>query len=147
MKALILAAGKGTRFTSSRDAHFGLPQEPAHKCLSQIEQRCVIEFSLDAAIEQRALFHTEAKLPRDDAAPGPRGQIVEFGTILASDLQQILESRCGNECRARPFALQQCVGGHRGAVDDVGPRCSRRTVNSCTMYSIGMSASTSGSRR
>ncbi|CAN5750013.1 UTP--glucose-1-phosphate uridylyltransferase AglF [soil metagenome] len=52
MKALVLAAGKGTRFTSSRDVHFGSPQAPAHKCLSQIEQRCVIEFSLDAAIEQ-----------------------------------------------------------------------------------------------
>lgn len=51
MKALILAAGKGTRFASSRDAHFGRTQEPAHKCLTQIGHRRVADFSLDTAVD------------------------------------------------------------------------------------------------
>lgn len=51
MKALILAAGKGTRFASSRNDHFGDVQEPAHKCLTQIGHRRVADFSLDTAVE------------------------------------------------------------------------------------------------
>ena len=52
MKALILAAGKGTRFAHSRDQHFGTAQAPAHKCLTQIGHRRVIDFSLDTAVDQ-----------------------------------------------------------------------------------------------
>lgn len=51
MKALILAAGKGTRFASSRNTHFGAEQAPAHKCLTQIGHRRVADFSLDTAVD------------------------------------------------------------------------------------------------
>lgn len=51
MKALVLAAGKGTRFAGSRDAHFGSQQAPAHKCLTQIGHRRVADFSLDTAVD------------------------------------------------------------------------------------------------
>lgn len=51
MKALILAAGKGTRFASSRNTHFGSEQAPAHKCLTQIGHRRVADFSLDTAVD------------------------------------------------------------------------------------------------
>lgn len=51
MKALILAAGKGTRFNGSRNDHLGAPQAPAHKCLTQLGHRRVADFSLDTAVD------------------------------------------------------------------------------------------------
>jgi len=51
MKALVLAAGKGTRFAGSRNAHLGNVQAPAHKCLTQIGHRRVADFSLDTAVD------------------------------------------------------------------------------------------------
>lgn len=51
MKALILAGGYGSRFSSSRAAHLGEPEAPDHKCLTQIGHRRVIDFSLDTAVD------------------------------------------------------------------------------------------------
>lgn len=50
MKALVLAGGYGSRFSSSRAAHLGEPEAPVHKCLTQIGHRRVIDFSLDTAV-------------------------------------------------------------------------------------------------
>ncbi|MBV7329460.1 NTP transferase domain-containing protein [Chloroflexi bacterium TSY] len=51
MKALILAGGYGSRFSSSLAAHLGEPETPVHKCLTQIGHRRVVDFSLDIAVE------------------------------------------------------------------------------------------------
>lgn len=51
MKALILAGGYGSRFASSRAAHLGEPEAPAHKCLTPIGHRRVIDVSLTTAVE------------------------------------------------------------------------------------------------
>jgi hypothetical protein len=44
--------------------------------------------------------------------------IVEIGTSLAGDGEGVFESCSGDESDARPFALEQCVGGNGGAVAD-----------------------------
>lgn len=51
MKALVLAGGHGSRFSSSRAAHLGEAETPMHKCLTQIGHRRIIDFSLDTAID------------------------------------------------------------------------------------------------
>jgi len=51
VKALILAGGYGSRFASSLATHLGEPDVPVHKCLTQIGERRIIDFSLDTAVD------------------------------------------------------------------------------------------------
>ena len=51
MKAIILAAGKGSRFTSSIPSCPAQSTAPAHKCLVQLDGRPILNFSLDAATQ------------------------------------------------------------------------------------------------
>jgi len=51
MKAIILAAGLGSRFTSSIETQEGQPATPLHKCLAKVGDRRILDFSLDTAVD------------------------------------------------------------------------------------------------
>ena len=68
------------------------------------------------AIEQNPLFDSETKLTGHQRNGKGRGQVVEFGPILAPDRNQIFESLGRDKGGACTFALEQRVGGHSGAV-------------------------------
>jgi hypothetical protein len=67
-----------------------------------------------------ALPHGEAQLARDQRGRPVPGQVVEGRAVLPADLDHVPESLGGHQRRAGPAALEQRVGGHRGAVREAG---------------------------
>ncbi len=55
-------------------------------------------------------------------------EIVETGPILAADLQEILKPGGGDQGDGRPLPLEQAVGRHGRAVNDLIPLLSQRLL-------------------
>ena len=72
-----------------------------------------------AAIGHHPLGHLSPVRPRDQGIWFSGVEIVEGRAPLAGDLQQIPEPTGGNERGLCPSALEQRVGGDRGAVGEV----------------------------
>ncbi len=74
----------------------------------------------DVAVVVGAFENAEAQGGGDNGRARLGSEIVEFGAVLARDLEDIFESRGGDQGGAGAFALEQRVGGDGGPVDDVG---------------------------
>jgi hypothetical protein len=55
---------------------------------------------------------------RDQRVRTRRAQCIKLRTVLPADLDDVFEACVGDERDARAFALEQCVGGHRGAMNE-----------------------------
>ena len=65
---------------------------------------------------------TPSRIPGSASGAGSVGErVVQRGAVLAGDLDQRLETGVGHQQRPGPPTLQQSVGGHGGAVEQVGP--------------------------
>ena len=69
------------------------------------------------AVVVHPLRRPETELPLHQGAWLVLEQVVQGGAGLASDLQDVLKAAGGDQRRPGATSLQQCVGGHRGAVD------------------------------
>ena len=91
------AAGRAQRLDGG--AHIGVAELLAH-----------------AAVGEQPLGGFQTPLARDERRRLVGLQIVEVGTLLAGDLQQVAKSARGEQRGARALLLEQRVGGHGGAV-------------------------------
>jgi hypothetical protein len=80
----------------------------------------VVKVIEDLAAVVDALGQSEPQLPGSEGGCAVLLQVVQLGPALAPNLQNVLESHGGDQCRASPLALKQSVGGHRGPVYEVG---------------------------
>ena len=87
--------------------------------VSQACERAGRERLQHGAIVEHPLVQAELLAFGDQAAARRWCPVVQVGTILPSELQQVLEAASGDEGRARARALQQGVGGHRGAMHEL----------------------------
>src|ERR1700733_670532 len=71
------------------------------------------------AIEEHAFVETEAEGSVDQGMAGGGGEVVELGSILAADFEEVFEAGGGNEGGTSAFALQQDVGGDGRAMNDL----------------------------
>jgi hypothetical protein len=81
----------------------------------------------DLARGIRPLADAEAQAAAHDGLGHAHLQVVEVVSVLAPDLQHVLEPRGGEERRARARELDDRVGDERGAVHDVGDVAWRDT--------------------
>ena len=87
----------------------GAPREP----LDQPARRLGVERP-EGALRGHALRRAEAQLRRGQRRRGRDAQVVEFGAVLAAELDEVGEALGRHERRARPAPLEQRVGrdGH-----------------------------------
>ena len=77
-----------------------------------------VEFQLDLPVEQGALRDSKPHPARDQRLRAGGSQRVDVGAVLPSNLDQIFESRVGEQRHPRAAPLQQRVGGDRRTVGE-----------------------------
>ncbi len=80
------------------------------------------------AVEAKALGHLAAEVSGRERLGLPGAEVVEGGALLARDLEEVAESFCGDEARARPGAFDEGVGARGGAVGEEGDPVERQEV-------------------
>jgi hypothetical protein len=83
----------------------------------EIGQRAEVD-GLEDAVRPAALAHAVAAFERHERRRVIGAGPVEVGAVLAPQVEQVLEAGGGDECGARPAALEQSIGRDRRAVGE-----------------------------
>src|SRR5579863_1711291 len=105
--------------------------------LSHTGELSASERTNDSAVEERALRNSEAHRACHERSGPRRRQRVQVVAILTPNLDQILETRVGDQSDARSLLLQQRIGRDGGTVCDTSLRPPAEHLNEAANHCVG----------